>query len=258
MEKLSVIVTGGASGIGREVALRLASAGHPLIILDAQADKIDAAVAECRTRSGTKAAGFAVDVTDRAALAAAIDEGESACGPVGILAACAGIARQAEFAALAQPDWERVLAVNLGGVLSSARIVADRMIARGTRGRIVMIASRGILGDRGYLHYVVSKAGVVGAARALALKLAPHGITVNTVAPGFVETPMTMSVRGPEVTKAVAALTPLQRNAQPADVAAAMTFLASPEASFVTGQNFFICGGRSLLPTIAGAGRSDA
>lgn len=183
MEKLSVVVTGGASGIGREVALHTAGAGHPIAILDMQTDKIEETVAACRSIGSAKANGIAVDVTDRSGLADAIAQAERECGPIGVLAACAGIARQATITEMARSEWEKVLDVNLAALLASAEIAAGSMVRHGTRGRILMIASRGILGDRGYLHYVVSKAGVVGAARALALKLAPHGITVNTVAP---------------------------------------------------------------------------
>jgi NAD(P)-dependent dehydrogenase (short-subunit alcohol dehydrogenase family) len=255
IETGAVIVTGGASGIGQQVAVDMAARGRSVFILDVQQNKIDEMVSACRADGHSNIDGVAVDVSDPVGVKAAIERAQSEFGPISLLVACAGIARGEKLDEITEQNWRNILRVNLGGVMNAASVVSDMMIANGAGGRIVVIGSRGILGDEGYMHYVISKAATVGYARALALKLARDRITVNSVSPAFVETPMTMSVRGPEVTKLVASLTPLKRNALPADIAAAISYFGSSAASFVTGQNMFVCGGRSLVASMSGSGR---
>ncbi len=230
-------VTGAAQGIGLAIARRLAEDGFSVVAMDRSAETLAAAVA------GLVADGLAVeacvtDVCDRASVSAAMGR----AARVDVVVCAAGIYNDAAFLDLGEDAFRRMLDVNVVGTFIPAQEAARRM-TRG--GRIVTISSRGALGGTRFAHYVASKAAVVGLTRAMAMELRQAGIAVNSVAPGFTDTPMTRS-GPPEMFAAWEALEPSGKAASPAVIAHAVAFFASPATSFVTGQTLFVDGGKSL------------
>lgn len=230
-------VTGGASGIGQATVERLARDGHRVIAID----RDEAALAE--TARALQATGLDVhaapaDVCDRAAIARILD-GQAR---VDVAVAVAGVYRSRPFEELSDADFQRTIDVNLRGVFVLAQEAARRMQAGG---RIVAVSSRGALGMHRAADYVASKAGVVGLVRAMALDLRARQIAVNSVAPGFTDTPMTRSMPSDLYTAAVA-LEPSGAATSPHDIAHAIAFLAAPETRFITGQTLMVDGGKSL------------
>lgn len=227
-------VTGGASGIGLATARRLAADGFHVIAADRDADKLRALAAAGDPRIET----CVLDVSDRAAVAAAI----SAPARLDALVCVAGLYQPRSFDAIDDDDFRRMLDVNLLGVFIAAQEASRRMQAGA---RIVTVSSRAALGGTGFAHYVASKAGVVGLTRAMAMELRPRQIAVNSIAPGFTDTPMTRSMPADQYA-AAQALEPSGQAADPADIAHAIAFLASPSTRFITGQTLFVDGGKSL------------
>jgi NAD(P)-dependent dehydrogenase (short-subunit alcohol dehydrogenase family) len=238
-------VTGGASGIGLGVARRLAGEGHSIAVLDSNGDAAEAAANEVRA-AGTKAVAVTVDVADRASVAAAFERVRAELGAVTILVTSAGIESFQPTLDITAESWDRIIGVNLTGTFACVQCALPDMLDAGW-GRIITISSSSAQSGAARMsHYVASKGGVVGLTKALALELAPHGITVNTIPPGFIDTPMVRRAeeRGdlPSV-DAVIARTPVRRAGTPDDIAAACAFLCSDEAGYITGQIIGVNGG---------------
>jgi NAD(P)-dependent dehydrogenase (short-subunit alcohol dehydrogenase family) len=239
------VVTGAASGMGLAVGQHLSERGHRIAMLDLHGDAVQQAAENVRAKGGT-AVGIAADVSDRAAVDAALATVRAELGPVEIMVTSAGIDEFASFVDITPDAWDRMLAVNLTGTFHCLQAAVPDMLAAGW-GRIVTISSSSAQsGANRMAHYVASKGGVVGLTKALAVEYAPHGITVNTIPPGFIDTPMARraEARGdlPSIA-AVAARTPVRRAGTPDDVAAACAFLCSEEAGYITGQLIGVNGG---------------
>ncbi|MEQ3553444.1 SDR family NAD(P)-dependent oxidoreductase [Pseudonocardia nematodicida] len=232
-----VLVTGGAGGIGRAVCARLAAEGDTVLL----ADLDRAAVEDVAGAIGHDVVPWILDVTDAGSRRAAVARADE-LGGADLLVNCAGVLRDARIRALDPSLFRRLTEINLVGPLAMARLVAAGMAERG-RGAIVNVASRAWLGTFGSTAYSTAKGGLVGATRSLALELGPRGITVNAVAPGFVETPMTDGLPS-EIRRRTLAAIPVGRAGTPDDVAAAVGYLAG--TGYVTGQVLVACGGRSI------------
>ena len=237
------VVTGGGSGIGRGCAVRLAEDNAKVAIWD-----IDAAGAAETARMIEEAGGTALAITadcsDKAAIHAAAEETRSKLGPVAILVNNAGIAPFTKFSETEDELFDRVIRINLKGPWLVTREVLPGMLDAGW-GRVINITSSSVqTGSPMQAHYVSSKGGLVGMTKALALEHAPTGVTFNMVPPGFVDTPMLRA--SPIDVDAYAKTLPMQRVGKPEDIAAAVAYLASEEASYITGQVISTNGGRYM------------
>ncbi len=234
------IVTGASRGLGRAIALRLGARGA-LVVAAARGDHAEGTAAEIRGAGGA-AEAVALDVTDQAACETAVSGALVRHGRIDILVNNAGITRDQLMLRLKREDWDAVLATNLTSAFTLTQAVLKPMI-RQRSGRIICISSVvGQSGNPGQANYAASKAGLVGFAKAVALEVASRNITVNVVAPGMIATDMTDAL--PEKTReALVAKIPLSRLGAPDDVAAAVCFLASDEASYITGQVLAVNGG---------------
>ncbi len=237
----SILVTGSSRGIGRAIALRLARAGHDIVLhCRSRRDEAEAVQAEILAL-GRQARVLQFDVADRAACRAALEADIDAHGAYYGVVCNAGLTRDGAFPALSEDDWDSVLRTNLDGFYNVLHPLTMPMIRRRAPGRIVCITSvSGLVGNRGQVNYSASKAGVIGAAKALAVELAKRRITVNCVAPGLIDTDM-LDEQLPleEMLKMI----PAQRMGTPEEVAAAVAFLMSAEAGYITRQVLAVNGG---------------
>jgi NAD(P)-dependent dehydrogenase (short-subunit alcohol dehydrogenase family) len=244
----TAIVTGGGSGIGLAISERLARDGLAVAVLDRNGEAAEGAAAKI-VAAGGSALGLTADVTDRAAIDAAVDEVRAGLGAATVLVNSAGLDGFDPFLTISAETWNRILEVNLTGTFHCCQAVVPDMIAAGW-GRIVNISSSSAQGGQPLMtHYVAAKAGVIGFTKALALELGPRGITVNTIPPGFIDTPMLRKSESRGLLgKGVdhhASLTPVRRVGRPEDIAATCSFLVRDEASYVTGQVIGVNGGRN-------------
>jgi len=242
------VVTGAASGMGLAISRRLADEGSRVALLDLDGDAADQAADDLRG-TGAQAIAAKVDVTDRGAVDEALQRVRTELGPVEIMVTSAGLDEFVAFTDITTAQWERMIAVNLTGVFHSVQAAVPDMLAAGW-GRIVLISSSSAQsGARRMAHYVASKGGVIGLTKALAAELGPHGITVNTVPPGSIDTPMTRRAQATGAlpsTDAIAKMIPVRRTGTPDDVAATCAFLCSDEAGYITGQQINVSGGRYM------------
>ncbi len=240
----SAIVTGSASGIGREVALTLAADGASLTVADRNLEGAEAVAGQIAASRGT-ARVAQVDVTDSGQVDRLVASTVVAYGSVDILVNVAGFGFNSPIVDMREEDWDLVLGVNLKGQFLCARAAARRMIEQGNGGRIVNIASTAANNAR-YAGgaYCAAKAGVVQLTRVLALELGEYGITVNAVGPGFTETPATVESSDEYRTNFLAQV-PAGRSGRTSDIANAVLFLASPSAEYVNGQAIYVDGGYS-------------
>jgi len=236
------LITGAAGGIGRAIALRLSAEGAHVALFDLRPDGVADTAAAVADAGGT-ASTFVVDATDRDALSAAMDDIVAAHGRLDIAVNNAGIGKPVAFLEIDDQDWARIIATNLGSVFLVGQEAARRMVPAG-RGRIVNIASLAAhtANDR-QAAYAASKGGVVSLTRVMAFELAPHGIAVNAISPGPIDTELAAAMLTPEARAARERRIPQGRLGLPDDVAAGVAFLASPDAAYVNGQVLVIDGG---------------
>jgi 3-oxoacyl-[acyl-carrier protein] reductase len=245
IQKKTVLITGAGQGIGRHFAQRLTKEGHRIAVIDRRADAARAVVAEIEAAGG-EAMALGTDITDDAAVAAAVEAIVSRFGGLDVLINNASIfstLKMRPFYEIPVDEWRQVIDVNLTGGFLCARHAYEPMRAAGW-GRIINIASAVVpMGRANYLHYVASKAGVVGMTRAMARELGGFGITVNAILPGAVETEIERETVTPEQRAAFIAQRSLPRAQIPEDLGGVVSFLISENAGFMTGQSLIVDGG---------------
>ena len=248
MDRVAV-VTGAASGMGLAIARHLATRGHRVGLLDLQGEAALQA-AESLRKEGATAVAVEADVTNRGVVDAGLDKVRAQLGPISIMVTAAGVESFEQFADIKIESWERILAINLTGTFHCLQAALPDML-KARWGRMVTISSSSAQsGAPRMAHYVASKGGVIGITRALALELAPHGITVNAIAPGMIDTPMLRrTVAGGDIgqlAKIAARVIPVGRVGTSEEIAATCGFLCSDQASFITGQVVGVNGGMVL------------
>ena len=236
------LVTGASGGIGAAVAKALHAQGANVAISGTRKEKLDALAKEL----GDRVHVLPCDLRDRAAVVKLAEEAEKAVGQVDILVNNAGITHDNLFMRMKDEEWDDVINVNLNSVFVLTRGILRGMMRR-RYGRIVNIASiSGVFGNPGQANYAASKAGLVGMTKSLAREVASRGITANAIAPGFISTPRTDALT-PKQVEAIAAAIPARTFGKPDDVAAAVVFLASNEASYITGETVHVNGGMVMV-----------
>jgi 3-oxoacyl-[acyl-carrier protein] reductase len=241
------LITGGGRGIGAATAKVLAKQGAAVTITDMDLGPAEEVAAEIR-EAGGKALALACDVTDKAQLEAAVAKTVETFGRLDILAALAGILRDAMAFKMTEEEWDAVIDTHLKGSFLAVQAAQKQMVAQ-KYGKIVLTSSTSALGNRGQANYSAAKAGMQGLTRTLAIELGPLGINVNCVAPGFIETRMTaataarIGVDFEEMKKRAAENIPVRRVGKPEDVGNVIAFLCSDDASYVSGQTIYVAGG---------------
>jgi 3-oxoacyl-[acyl-carrier protein] reductase len=237
------IVTGSARGLGAATARRLAEEGAKVVITDILREQAEATAAALRD-DGLQAHCVVADITKAAEVQGLVDEAVAHFGGVHILVNNAGFPRDRYLVKMSEDDWDLVMEVMLKGAFLASKAVMPRFIEQGW-GRVVNISSRAHFGNPTQANYSAAKAGLIGMAKALAIEEGRYGITVNCVAPGFMETEMVQALATYETIKERAvAMQPIKRVGKPADIADAVAFLASERASFITGEVLHVTGGR--------------
>jgi 3-oxoacyl-[acyl-carrier protein] reductase len=235
------LVTGAGRGIGRAIALKFAAEGANVVCVSRTAENAEKAATEVRGL-GRIAWAHAVDMADGAAVNASAEKILSEAGKIDILVNNAGITRDGLLMRMSEEDWDAVLNTNLRGVFLLTKALT-RAFLKQRSGRIINVASiSGLIGNAGQCNYAASKAALIGFTKSLAREVASRGITVNALAPGFIETDMT-SVLGPPLRDELLKKIPLNRFGQPDDIAQAALFLAGPGGAYITGQVLTVDGG---------------
>lgn len=241
------IVTGGARGIGAAICRRLAEDGFAVAVLDLDAGAC-APVVEQITAAGGRALAVAVDVADEDSVATSVQQVVDGLGAPTVLINNAGITRDNLLFKMSLQDWDAVMGVHLRGAFLMSRAAQGHMTQAGW-GRIVNLSSVSALGNRGQANYAAAKAGLQGMTKTLAIELGKFGVTVNAIAPGFIETDMTrataerIGIDFEDMKKFAAAEIPVARVGQPEDIAAAASFFCREDAGFVSGQVIYVAGG---------------
>ena len=241
------IVTGAARGIGEATARKLAADGLAVAVVDLDEAACASTVTEIHDAGGT-ALAIGADVSDSAAVTAAVERTVAELGAPTVLVNNAGVLRDNLIFKMSEDDWETVMAVHLRGAFLFSRAVQKHMVDAGW-GRIVSLSSTSALGNRGQANYATAKAGLQGFTKTLAIELGKFGVTVNAIAPGFIATEMTaataarMKVDFEDFKKAAAAAIPVARVGTPDDIAHTVSFLVSDGAGFVSGQVIYVAGG---------------
>jgi 3-oxoacyl-(acyl-carrier-protein) reductase len=242
LQKKVSLVTGGTRGIGRAIVLELAGAGSDVVFNYQHSKEQADEVCRLAQEKGVRCEAFLADVGSDEEVQRMVDKALATFGPITILVNNAGITRDRSFLKMSKEQWHEVLRVNLDGVFNVTHAVLPLMIQTGW-GRVINISSViGEMGNFGQTNYAATKGAIISFTKSLAREVARKGVTVNAVAPGFIETDMTKDVL-PAALDQVKALTPLGRLGEPEEIAAAVGFLASPRASFITGEVLSVNGG---------------
>jgi 3-oxoacyl-[acyl-carrier protein] reductase len=247
MKDQVVVITGAGQGIGASIVERFSSLGATVVAIDLNASNLDQVVANLTTPSLC----LVSDVTNRSQVAASVSEIVEKFGRIDVLVNNAGITRDSLFHQMTIEEWTQVIDVNLNGGFHITQFCQTEMVKRGY-GRIIFISSRSALGNRGQANYAASKAAVQGLTKSLALELGKFGITVNAVAPGFIETEMTHAIiqktgqTWEELADSMKKRAVVGRLGKPQDIANAVAFFASKESGFITGQVLYVTGAPAL------------
>ena len=243
LEGKSAIVTGAGRGIGKAIAAKFLQEGAAVFVCDVDRDRLEDAQAELEAYGTVH--GLAADVTVREEVEDLVRRARGALGGIDVLANNAGIARYEPFLEITDKNWNDTLAVNLTGVLLCSQVVAREMLEQGSGAIVNMASTNGILGEPLLAHYNASKAGVVLLSKTMAIELAPHNVRVNSVCPGFILTDLAQEggISEDEIREYTAKI-PLGRCGRVEEVANAFAFLASDEASFITGAELVVDGGQ--------------
>lgn len=245
--KRTAIITGAGRGIGAEIARRLASDGFNIAAIDLDEKGLKALTSDLRAK-GHSAIGIVADISDENAVEAAVARTANELGAPTVVVNNAGIIRDNMLFKMSVSDWDLVMNVHLRGSFLVSRAAQKHMVDA-KWGRIVNLSSTSALGNRGQANYSAAKAGLQGFTKTLALELGQFGVTANAIAPGFIETEMTastaerMGITFEEFTTKAAAAIPVRRTGKPADIANAVSFFASENSGFVSGQVLYVAGG---------------
>jgi 3-oxoacyl-[acyl-carrier protein] reductase len=239
------LITGGTRGIGRAIADRLAADGTRVAIVGTNSERTSSAAAELSATHGVQVRGYACDVADAQASEQVVSQTLEDFGKLDILVNNAGITRDNLLMRMREEEWDSVLATNLKGVFNFCK-PASRIMMKARNGRIINISSVvALLGNAGQSNYAAAKAGIIGFSKSLARELASRNITVNVIAPGFIDTEMTAAL--PEAARnELRTRIPLGRTGSVEEIAAAVQFLASKEAAYITGQVLGVDGGMGM------------
>ena len=239
-----VFITGGARGIGREIAKQFAEEGANLSIVDVNKENLEITAALLKEKTTGAHTMYEADITNRYQIKEVVDAAEKTA-PIDILINNAGIAFETPFLEISPAEWEQVLNVNLTGFFHVSQIVCSYMVKRKSGVVINMSSKNGLDGEAGYAHYNATKAGIIMLTKTMALEFAHAGIRVNAVCPGYIETPMSKEIDSPEFTRGfVDRYIPMNRPGAVEDIAPVFLFLADSSSSFITGQVIIVDGGQ--------------